>query len=118
MQSNAPDVDEYLQGLSAERREAIRVLRALILETVPAAEESMLYRMPTYQAAGDFLAALASQKAYLSLYLNTDVVAAHREQLGHLNCGKSCIRFKRLAQLPLEVIRTMLQETWEKNRQE
>jgi uncharacterized protein YdhG (YjbR/CyaY superfamily) len=92
------------------------MIRSIILETVPIAEESMRYGMPTYDAAGDFLAAVASQKQYMSLYMNTEVVAAHAVDLSHLNVGKSCIRFTKLEKLPLDVVRVMLEETLEKNQ--
>ena len=78
----------------------------------------MRYGMPTYDAAGDFIAALASQKQYVSLYMNSGVVAEHSEDLSHLNVGKSCIRFTKLEKLPLDAIRIMLEETVEKNRSE
>ena len=73
----------------------------------------MRYGMPTYELNGH-VAAFASQKHYVSLYMDTDLVAAHRQDFGHLNCGKSCIRFSRLEQLPLEVVKTMLVETVQK----
>jgi uncharacterized protein YdhG (YjbR/CyaY superfamily) len=108
--------DRYLETVTASRRGSLEAVRSLILETVPEAEESMRYKMPTYDAAGDFLAALASQKHYMSLYVNTQAMAAHRSELGHLNCGKSCIRFRELDELPLDVVRAILAETYQKNR--
>ena len=107
-------VDEYIEGVPEKRREAIARIRSTILETVPEAEESMRYGMPTYDAEGDFLAALASQKHYMSLYMHSAVVAAHDDDLSHLNVGKSCIRFTKLEKLPLDVIGEMLVETVEK----
>jgi uncharacterized protein YdhG (YjbR/CyaY superfamily) len=113
--SNQPLIDDYLEALPPERERAVSTLRELILETIPEAEESLRYKMPTYEAAGDFLAAVASQKHYLSLYMNSDLVAAHKDELVHLDCGKSCIRFKRLDDLPLDTVRVILQETYEMN---
>ena len=115
MSDKPSSVDGYLEIVPEKRREAVTIIRSIILETVPIAEESMRYGMPTYDAAGDFLAAVASQKQYLSLYMNTEVVAAHADDLSHLNVGKSCIRFTKLEKLPLDVVRVMLEETLEKN---
>jgi hypothetical protein len=53
---------------------------------------------------------LASQKNYISLYMDIQVVEKHRAELPGLSIGKSCIRFKRLDQLPLEVIQEMMVE--------
>ena len=116
MSVDKTQVDEYLDGLADERKHAVATLRSLILETVPQAEEGFQYKMPTYNAAGDFLAAVASQKHYISLYMNTELVAAHRDELSHLNCGKSCIRFKKLEELPLETVRAILRETHTRNQ--
>ncbi len=84
---------------------------------MPEAEESMDYGMATYIRGKHTLAALASQKNYMSLYVDVDVLAEHRSELGKLNCGKSCIRFRKLDDLPMNMVRTILQETYEKNMQ-
>jgi len=110
------NVDAYIESLPENRKEALAKVRSIILETIPEAEESMRYNMPTYDAAGEFLAALASQKQYVSLYMNSEVVAIHSDDLSHLNVGKSCIRFTKLEKLPLDVIRIMLEETLESNQ--
>lgn len=107
------EVDLYLQGLDPERRVSLAKLRALVLETVPRAAETMKYRMPTYQHQDDVLCAFASQKRYMSLYMDTAVVEKHREEFKHLSVGKGCIRFKTIQQLPLDTIKRMLSETVE-----
>ncbi|MGW8319444.1 MAG: iron chaperone, partial [Candidatus Promineifilaceae bacterium] len=100
----------------ASRRDTIEAVRSRILDTVPEAEKSMRYKMPTHDVIGDFLAALASQKHYMSLYVNTVVMTARHKELGHLDCGKGCIRFGGLDELPLDVVRAILAGTYQKNR--
>jgi uncharacterized protein YdhG (YjbR/CyaY superfamily) len=115
MSEKPSTVEGYLETLPEKRRNAVSRIRTTILETIPEAEESMRYGMPTYDAVGDFLAALASQKQYISLYMNSEVVAAHSDDLAHLNVGKSCIRFTKLEKLPLDVVQVMLKETVARN---
>ncbi|MCP4167100.1 MAG: DUF1801 domain-containing protein [Chloroflexi bacterium] len=115
MQSDAKTVDEYVTDLPEKRQQPIAILRALILDTMPEAEESMDYGMATYIRGEHPLAALASQKNYMSLYVDVDVLTKHRSELGKLDCGKSCIRFRKLDDLPMDVVRTILQETYEQN---
>ena len=105
------EVDEYLAGLEPDRREALTELRAIVLEEAPGAVETMKYRMPTYEYQGGVLCAFASQKQYMSLYMDTGLVEEHRAALDSLSVGKSCIRFRKLEKLPLETIRTMIRET-------
>jgi hypothetical protein len=54
-------VEAYLRALAPGRRSALEKLRALVLEVVPDAAETMKYRMPTY-LYGDILCSFASQK--------------------------------------------------------
>ena len=69
--------------------------------------------MPTYEYEGEALCAFASQKHYMSLYMEPELVERHREELAGLSVGKSCIRFRKLGKLPLETVRTILHETVE-----
>ena len=73
-----------------------------------------LDRFPnTYNGQPLGLVALASQKSYLSLYLNSvygdpETETWFRERYAAsgktLDMGKSCVRFKRVEDLPLDVI--------------
>ena len=108
-----------------ERREEIERVRRVVKENLPAGyEEGMgfgmiCYTVPlglyrdTYNKQPLMYAALASQKNYLSLYLMPvypdgglekklrDAFAASGKRL---DMGKSCIRFKRATDLPLDAI--------------
>ena len=105
------EVDEYLEQLEPQRRAALAKVRAIIREEAPEAVESMKYRMPTYEYGAGILCAFASQKRYMSLYLETEAVADHKADLKGLDVGKSCIRFRKLENLPVDTVRKMLQET-------
>jgi uncharacterized protein YdhG (YjbR/CyaY superfamily) len=107
-------VHQYLDRLEPERRQALTELRSLVLETVPGAVETLRYKMPTYERDGEVLCAFASQKRYMSLYMDVDLVEKHRDELAGLDVGKSCIRFRRLEQLPMDRIVSILRETAQK----
>jgi hypothetical protein len=127
MQSKATTVAKYLAELPADRRAAISAVRQVILDNLPAGyEEGMQYGMIGYyvphsiypagyhcdpkQPAG--YAALASQKNYMSLYLNVytdpklerEFRAAWAKSGKKLDMGKCCVRFKRVEDLALDVI--------------
>jgi uncharacterized protein YdhG (YjbR/CyaY superfamily) len=104
------EVDAYLSALEPDRRAALEELRELVFETAPDVMETMRYRMPTYEL-DDVLCSFASQKHYMSLYMDVDLVAKHKKALRHLDVGKSCIRFKPIEDLPLEAVRQILAET-------
>ncbi len=123
--SRASTVEEYLLSLPPERRAAVEAVRRVIRKNLPKGfEEGMQYGMigyyvpleiypDTYNGQPLGLAALASQKNYLSLYLmavyaNPDLrewfEGAYRASGKKLDMGKSCVRFKSVEDLPLELI--------------
>lgn len=108
MQSKAATISDYLDELPPDRRAALSQLRGLIHRVAPDnTAEAMQYGLPAF---GD-LCALASQKNYMSLYVcEGDLVQAHLAQLGKVSCGKGCIRFKRLSDLNLSTVETLLRE--------
>ncbi|HUQ69165.1 MAG TPA: DUF1801 domain-containing protein [Planctomycetaceae bacterium] len=109
MQSAAKTPAEYLAELPEDRRKAITKLGAMIRQAAPQVTESMNYGMLCY-SLGEPVCHLASQKQYLSLYADPDVLAEYKPKLGKLNCGKSCLRFKSLDQLPLDVMVELIAE--------
>lgn len=133
MQSKATTVEAYLKELPADRRAAIEAVRAVILKNLGKGyQEGMAYGMIGYSVPHALFpsgyhcdpkmplpfAGLASQKQYMSVYLTglytfgdrcegkllkwfTD---AWKKTGKKLDMGKVCIRFKKLDDLPLEVI--------------
>ena len=125
MHSDARTVAGYLSNLDADRREAISAVRGVILDNLPDGyEETVLFGMITYVVPLSVLAdtyngqplmyaALASQKRHMSLYLTNvyadgSVEAWFRERYlatgKRLDMGKSCVRFKKLDDLPLDLV--------------
>jgi hypothetical protein len=128
MQSAAKTVTEYLAELPPERRAAISKVRAVIRKHLPKGyAEQMQYGMIGYVVPHKLyppgyhckpsdplpFATLGSQKNYMSLYLmtsyqNEGVADWLKEQFKakgkKLDMGKSCIRFKQVDDLPLDVI--------------
>jgi uncharacterized protein YdhG (YjbR/CyaY superfamily) len=128
MPSKAKTVAEYLASLPADRREAIAAVRTTILANLDRGiEEGMSYGMIGYHVphavfpAGYHCdpkqplpyAGLASQSGHMSLYLmgvyfdpaDARWLADAWKKTGKkLDMGKSCIRFKKLADVPLDVV--------------
>lgn len=125
MRSSANTVQEYLDDLPAARLEAIETVRETILANLPEGfEEAINWGMITYQVPLDrypdtynkqplMLAALASQKNHMAVYLTgvyadegsrQQFVDAYRETGKRLDMGKSCVRFRELDDLPVDLI--------------
>ncbi len=123
--STAVTPDEYVASLPDDRRSAVQAVREVVNANLPEGyREGMahgmiawyvpLERFPdTYNGEPLGVAALASQKNHLSLYLNsvygdrpTETWFRERwaESGKKLDMGKSCVRFKRIDDVPLDVI--------------
>ncbi|MEX1112639.1 MAG: DUF1801 domain-containing protein [Candidatus Andersenbacteria bacterium] len=125
VQSKAATVQEYLAELDPERRKVIETVRKVILKNLPKGyKEVMQYGMigyvipletypDTYNGQALGYVALASQKNYMSLYLmnvygdkkaEKEFEQAFAAAGKKLDMGKSCVRFKQVEDLPLDVI--------------
>jgi uncharacterized protein YdhG (YjbR/CyaY superfamily) len=110
MQSKATTVAAYLTELPEDRRACMKTLRALIRKAAPTATECMRYGMPSYEL-GELLVSVAAQKGHYSLYVgDTKLLERYRKELGKLSVGKSCIRFRKLEDAPLDVIARIIAE--------
>jgi len=121
-------VKEYLDSLPEDRRKAIRKVRTAVNKGLPKGyKEAIQYNMigwavphSVYPAGYHCdpkqpvpFAALASQKNYMSLYLmciygdekhRKWFEGAWKKTGLKLDMGKSCIRFKKVEDLPLDLI--------------
>ena len=125
MKSNATTVAQYLSELPPDRRKAIKVVRKVILKNLPTGYEEVMnwgmiaYQVPldiypdTYNGKPLLYAALASQKNHMAVYLTgiyMDEEArkkfeeAYKETGKRYDVGKSCVRFRKLDDLPLSLI--------------
>lgn len=123
--SAAETVEAYLGELPDDRRDAIATVRDTILANLPdgyvetMAWGMISYEIPlatfpdTYNKKPLLFAALASQKRHMAVYLHSiygdadlaDWFTSEYEATGKkMDIGKSCVRFKSLDQLPLELI--------------
>jgi hypothetical protein len=130
MQRSAGTVDEYLASLAEDRQAAIAAVRQTILDNLDGGYgEGMSYGMIGYFVPHAIFpagyhcnprdplpfAGLAAQKNHMAVYLMglyLDAEGAEQEWFRQqwaksgkrLDLGKSCIRFKKLAELDLATI--------------
>ena len=122
-------VEDYLQSLPQDRRDALQHLRAVICENLPEGfEECISYGMIGYVVPKTIYPAgyhcdtslplpfmsIASQKNFIALYnmaLYADtplydwfVAEYPKHSARKLDMGKSCVRFKHGTELPLALI--------------
>ncbi len=125
MKSEAKTIQEYLTEMPDDRREAIKNVRKTILANLPEGyEEALNWGMITYQVPLEvypdtynkkplMYAALANQKNHMAVYLtgiymDEDLYQGFEEKYRdtgkRYDVGKSCVRFRKMEDLPLELI--------------
>jgi Domain of unknown function (DU1801) len=130
--SKAATVEAYLAELPEDRRAVVSAVRDVVLRNLPEGYvESMAFGMigyaiplerypDTYNKQPLAYAGLAAQKNYYALYLlgayqDSAQEKALREAFAaagkKLDMGKSCLRFKKLDDLPLDAIGRIIAST-------
>jgi len=133
MQSRATTVAAYLKELPPDRRAAIAAVREMVLANVDRehVDEAMGYGMIGFSIPDRVFPkgyhcdpsmpvpyiALASQKQYMSLYLMSVSGGGEEERFVRegfakaglkIDLGKCCLRFKKLEDLDLDVLATLI----------
>jgi uncharacterized protein YdhG (YjbR/CyaY superfamily) len=129
MQSKATTVEAYLAGLPEDRRKAITELRKVIKKNLPKGfKEGMGYGMMGYSVPHSLYPAgyhcnpadplpfmgMASQKNFIAVYhmgvyadpklLKWFTEAHTKISPKRLDMGKSCIRYKKMEDIPFDLI--------------
>ncbi|MFZ5469862.1 MAG: DUF1801 domain-containing protein [Myxococcota bacterium] len=117
---------EYLAALEEPRRSEIAALDELIRKTAPQLDPhiragmlgygSFHYKYASGREGDWFRLGLASNKRYISLYACAAdergyVAERYKAKLPKASIGKSCVRFKRLADVDLKVLAALIKET-------
>lgn len=136
MRSNAGLPKEYIDSLEEDRKQAITRLRDEILNNLPAGfEEQMAYGMLGYVVPHSLYPAgyhcdpkqalpfmsIASQKNFVAVYhmglysskpmMDWFLSEYPKHCKAKLDMGKSCIRFKKMDQIPFELIGQLAAKT-------
>lgn len=135
MKIEANNTADYISQLPEERQEPYRKLWNTVKDNMPAGfEEQMQYNMPSFSVplskypAGYHCAeneplpfvSVANQKNFLALYhmgiyakkelLDWFVSEYPKHAKRKLDMGKSCIRFKKMDDIPYELIAELMQK--------
>jgi hypothetical protein len=135
MTIKANNVEEYLQQVSNDKRGAMIALREVIKNNLPKGfEECINYNMIGYVVPHKLYPAgyhcdpklpvpfinLAAQKNFIALYhmgiyANPELLkwftSAHAKRVkGKLDMGKSCIRYKKVEDIPYDLIGELMQK--------
>ena len=113
-------VEKHIASLPDGRREAVQAVHDAVRAAAPELEATMWsdriisygtfrYRYESGREGDWFPIGLANNKGYVSLYIcaadeNGYLAEQNADRLGKVSVGKSCIRFKRLDDIDLDVV--------------
>ncbi|MEJ2817387.1 DUF1801 domain-containing protein [Caulobacter sp. CCG-8] len=110
VQSKAASVDAFMAEVGDERRPALERLRALCREELAGWPEGMSYGMPGYGPPGAPVVAFNDQKQYIAFYAGQTAVARFADRLAGVDCGKSCIRYRKPDAIDFDLVRDILRD--------
>jgi uncharacterized protein YdhG (YjbR/CyaY superfamily) len=140
MKIKAKDIEEYIQNIPEERKEIFAKLMDVIRNNIPEGfSEELGYGMPAWVVPHSLypkgyhcspevplpFVSVASQKNFIALYhmgiyatpklLNWFVKEYTKHSKRKLDMGKSCIRFKKMDDIPFELIGELMQKMTTQN---
>jgi len=123
--TKAKTVSGYIAAVPADRKDTIRFLHGFIRKSVPSLKSHFAYNMLGYGAfpytnykgeKGTWpVVGLANQKQYVSIYVcavqgKKYLAELYKKELGKVSVGRSCIRFRKLTDVNLPVLKKLLRE--------
>jgi|GEM_PF-377509 len=101
-------VDQYISRFPAEIQERLLMIRAIIRQAAPEAEETFAYQMPTYRL-GDNLVHFAGYNNHIGFYPTPSGIAAYAKELSSYRWAKGSIQFPHNKPLPTDLIRQIVE---------
>ena len=106
--------DDYLAGVSPDKRAALEALRRSIQAAAPKAEECISYQVPAFRLNGKLLVAYAAATNHCAFYPGS-VVQAIKDELRDYDTSKGTIRFPANKPLPPDLVRKLIKLRIAKN---
>ena len=105
MRTDFKSVDQYVASQPTAVRGILGRVRSIIRKALPAAEEVISYKIPTYKVNGRAVLYFAVWKQHYSLYAATkSVVASFQDELASYEIHKGTIRFPLSQPVPVKLI--------------
>lgn len=101
-------IDDFLAGVSSEKRAALEKLRRTIRDAVPGAEECIDYGVPAFRLDGKLLVAFGAGANHCAFYPGAYPIEAHRNDLKAYSTSKGTIRFQADKPMPAALVRKLV----------
>lgn len=109
MRAKPKTIDDYLEALPADRREALESLRKTIKAIVPNADECISYAMPAFRVDGRVIAGFLATSKGCSYYpFSGRTLATLSADVASYEQTKGALHFKPERPLPKTLVRKLI----------
>jgi uncharacterized protein YdhG (YjbR/CyaY superfamily) len=108
MKSNPKSIDDYLDSVTEEQRNALEKLRRAIKSAAADAVECISYGMPAFRLGGKMLVSFAAAKNHCAFYPGAQPLRTHADELKGYDLAKGTIRFSPDHPLPDKLVKKLV----------
>jgi len=101
-------IDEYLAGLTSDKRATLNTVRKAIKAAAPGAVEGVSYGIPAFRMNGRMLMWFGAATNHCSVYPGAYPIKALKEELAGYEVSKGTVRFPVDKPLPASLIRKLV----------
>lgn len=101
--TNPKSIDEYISQFPPHIQEILQMLRKVIKEAAPDAQEKISYQMPTFVLHGN-LVHFAAFKNHIGFYPTPSAIEAFKDELAKYKGGKGSVQFPIEESMPYELV--------------
>jgi len=102
--SSPKNIDEYMAGFPADVQEILQKIRDTIKKAAPKAEETISYKMPSFNLNGQSLIYFAAYKKHIGLYPVPSGDEEFHREISAYQAGKGTLQFPLNKPIPYELI--------------
>jgi len=103
-QTTPKNIDEYIAGLPGDVQAIMQKIRATIKKAAPEAEETISYKMPTFNLHGRYLVYFAAYKKHVSIYPVPTGDENFHQEISAYQAGKGTLQFPLDQPIPYRLI--------------
>lgn len=102
-------IDEYLTHVESTSRAKLERIKKIAKQTVPEAEETISYNMPTLKYKGKSFLGFDIHKNHIGIYpYGGEEIEVFKEKLSDFSCSKGAIRVPLDKQFPEELLKEII----------
>src|SRR5688572_29384123 len=113
--TKATTIDDYIDGFSDDTKKVLKRIRAIINKTIPKAEETISYGIPTFKLNDSYVVYFAGFKKHVSVYPTPSGSAAFEKQLAPYRSGQGTAQFELGKPIPEKLIIEIVKQNLKKN---